>query len=103
MPASTSRHQAPLALIKLARRLFANTPVGRLRLVAWLYRQIVAYTWRGQDVTADFRGVRLTVSGGDAWFPPSIVGGFYEAIEMDLLERLSAGSRTVIDVGANIG
>ncbi len=103
MRGAALRQQAPLAAIKLARRAFANTPVQRLPIVSWMYRRTVALAWGTADVVAGFRGTRLTIPGSDAWYPAAIVGGFYEAIELDLLERLAACSRTVLDVGANIG
>jgi FkbM family methyltransferase len=97
------RHKAPLAAIRLARRAFANTPVGRLPLVGWAYRKTVTLAWGDEEFTTDFRGLRLTVPGGDHVFTAGLVGGFYESIELDLFERLAAASQHVVDVGANIG
>jgi len=92
-----------MAVIRFARRALANTPVQRLPMVGWLYRRTVHMAWGGADLTTDFRGLRLTVPGGDHIIAAGLAGGFYEAIELDLLERLAAGSRTIVDVGANIG
>lgn len=102
--ASLGPHQkAPLAAIKLARSVLANTPAQRLALVAWAYRKTVWAVWGDQERTVDFRGLRLTVPVGDHVFTAGLIGGFYESIELDLFERLTAASRNVIDVGANIG
>jgi FkbM family methyltransferase len=97
------RRRAPLAVIKLARRAFANTPVQRLPAVGWFYRRTVSLAFGEQEFSTDVRGLRLTVPGGDHVFTAGLAGGFYEAIELDLMERLAAHSRVVLDVGANIG
>lgn len=97
------RHRAPMAAIKLARRAFANTPVQKLPMVGWLYRRTVRLVWGDQEFTVGFRGMRLTVPGGDHIFTAGVRGGFYERIELDLFELLAAHSRTIVDVGANIG
>jgi FkbM family methyltransferase len=98
------RQKAPLAAIRLARRAFANTPVAKLPLVGWAYRKTVTLALGGdEEFTTDFRGMRLTVPGGDHVFTAGLAGGFYELIELDLFERLAAASRHVVDVGANIG
>lgn len=103
MPDTPLRQRAPMAIIKLARRALANTPVHRLPVVSWLYRRTVRMAWGDGDLTTEFRGLRLTVPGGEHILAAGLTGGYYESIELDLLERLAAGSRTVIDVGANIG
>jgi FkbM family methyltransferase len=92
-----------MGAIRLARRAFANTPVQRLPLVGWAYRKTVAAFWGEQEFTTDFRGLRLTVPGGDYILTAGLIGGFYESIELDLFERLAEASRTIVDVGANIG
>ncbi|GAA3452350.1 MULTISPECIES: FkbM family methyltransferase [Dactylosporangium] len=97
------RHRAPLAAIKLARRVLANTPAQRLALVGWAYRKTVAAALGGQERTVDFRGLRLTLPPDDHVFTAGLLGGFYESIELDLFERLAAASIAVVDVGANIG
>ncbi|MDT5027611.1 MAG: hypothetical protein QOE61_4037 [Micromonosporaceae bacterium] len=103
VPGMDVYRRSSLLLIKLARRTFANTPVERLPVAGWLYRKTVSLAFGRHEVTADFRGVRLTVPGGDHVLTAGLFGGFYEAIELNLLELLAARSRTVLDVGANIG
>jgi FkbM family methyltransferase len=60
-------------------------------------------TLGNQELTADFRGLRLTVPGGDHVLTAGIVGEFYESIELDVFDRVAAVSEHVVDVGANIG
>lgn len=92
-----------LAMIKAARRAFANTPVQRVPAVGWLYRRTVALAFGAGETTTDFRGLRLTVPGGDHIFTAGLAGGYYEAIELDLLSLLAEDSGLILDVGANIG
>lgn len=103
MPDTRLRQRAPLAVIRFARRALANTPVHSLPMVSWLYRKTVRLAWGGADVAADFRGLRLTVPSGDHILAAGVAGGYYESIELDLLQRLAGISRTIVDVGANIG
>lgn len=103
MPNAPLRQRATMAVIKAARRAFANTAVHQLPMVDWVHRRTVLAAWGGQDITVDFRGLRLTVPGGEHVLASGLTGGYYESIELDLLERLAAGSQTVVDVGANIG
>jgi FkbM family methyltransferase len=103
MPDTRLRQRAPMAVIKLARRALANTPVHRLPVVSWLYRKTVRMAWGSGEITAQFRGLRLTVPGGEHVLASGLIGGYYESIELDLLERLARASRTIVDVGANIG
>ncbi|MBT8227495.1 MAG: FkbM family methyltransferase [Dactylosporangium sp.] len=93
-----------LSFIKWARRACADSRVQKLAVVKWLYRMTVNISiGGGKEVTTDFRGLRLAVPGGDYVFIAGLTAGFYESIELDLAERLARQSRTIIDVGANIG
>jgi FkbM family methyltransferase len=97
------RRRAPLAAIKLARRTFGNTPVERLPMAGWLYRKTVSFAFGECDQSVDFRGVQLTIPAGDHVLAAGLTGGFYEALELDLLQRLAGRSQVIVDVGANIG
>jgi FkbM family methyltransferase len=90
-------------MIKGARKLFARTPVERLRLTTTIKTKVFRFGGATGDVTADFRGVRLTFPAKDVILAPGLIGGFYERIELDIFEQLAAASTTIIDVGANIG
>lgn len=98
-----NRQAIAMGVIRTARRLAANTPLQRLPFTGFLYRKVFRYGYTGDVVTADFRGLRLTAPTKDATIVPGLVGGFYEVIELDLFERLAASSRTIVDVGGNIG
>ena len=91
------------AVIKTARKLFANTPVQKLPLTTKIYTKVFRFGAASGEVTTNFRGVQLTVPTEDITIVPGLVGGFYERIELDVFERLAAISETIVDVGANIG
>ena len=97
------RERAINAVIKVARRLIANTPVQRLPIVTAIYRRVFRLGYPAAEVTTGFRDVRLTVPTGDNTIVPGLVGGFYEKIELDVFERLTRSSQRVVDVGANVG
>ena len=92
-----------LWLVKVTRRVLASTSLGAWPAVAWLYRTMVRVVFGRRETTATFRGVRLTVPPGDYVLVVGLLGGFYERIELDLVERLAIDCRMVLDVGANIG
>jgi FkbM family methyltransferase len=100
---ATWRKTASAAIIKTGRRSFANTPIQRLPLTTSIYRKVFRFGNPGDEITADFRGIKLTASTRDATIVPGLVGGFYEKLELDVFERISNLSNTIIDVGANIG
>jgi FkbM family methyltransferase len=100
---STLRQSASTGAVKIARKLFANTPVQRLPLTTTIYRKIFLFGTGGDEVMVTFRGVKLSASTRDITIVPGLVGGFYEKIELDVFERLASLSKTIIDVGANIG
>jgi FkbM family methyltransferase len=104
--ASTSapwREHASLAVIKSARRLFARTPLEKLPLTTKIKAKVFRFGIAKAEVTIDFRGVQLALPTKDVIIAPGLVGDYYEKIELDVFERLSAVSNTIIDVGANLG
>jgi|HubBroStandDraft_4_1064222.scaffolds.fasta_scaffold153477_2 FkbM family methyltransferase len=100
---ATWRKAASAAIIKTGRRGFANTPIQRLPLTTNIYRRVFRFGNPGDEISVDFRGVKLTALTRDATIVPGLVGGFYEKIELDVFEQISKSSSTIIDVGANIG
>lgn len=92
-----------MAVIKSARRLFARTPIENLHVTTRIKAKVFRLGGASGELTASFRGLRLTMPAKDVIIAPGVVGGFYEKIELDVFERLSAISETIIDVGANIG
>jgi FkbM family methyltransferase len=101
---STLRQSASMHVIKTARKLFADTPAAKLRLASSIYGKMFLVGFGSSDeMTVVFRGIRLSTPTRDNVLAPGIVGGYYEKIELDVFERLVGLSRTIIDVGANIG
>lgn len=93
-----------LALIRMARRLFYNTPVHRLKAVNWLYERLFHAAFRRGDVLrVDFRGAGFFLPTDDITIMPTVLSGDYERLEFDLLRRLVRNGMTFADVGANIG
>ncbi len=98
------RERASMAAIKGARKLFARTPVEKLALTTTIKTKVFRFgSSAGDEVVAKFRGVQLTLPTKDIIITPGLIGGFYEKIELDVFERLAAVSKTIIDVGANVG
>jgi FkbM family methyltransferase len=108
MPTMTStkamwRRYASGLVIKAARKVFANTPIQKMSLTTKVYTKVFRFGSTSDEVTTEFRGIQLTVPTKDITIVPGLVGGFYEKIELDVFERLAAASKTIIDVGANVG
>jgi FkbM family methyltransferase len=108
LPAVTSanapwREHASLAVIKSARRLFARTPIEKLSLTTAIKAKVFSFSGANGEVTTHLRGIQLTFPAKDIILAPALMGGFYEKIELDVFERLAATSKTIVDVGANIG
>ena len=97
------REHASLAVIKSARRLFARTPLEKLPLTTTIKAKVFRFGNSSTEVTVNFRGVQLALPTKDVIIAPGLVGNYYEKIELDILERLSAISSSFVDVGANLG
>ncbi len=91
------------ALINLGRRAFVGTPVQRLKITSIIYAKIFRSMYREGDATAEYKGVKLTLPTKDTAIVPSILGGYFESLELDLFAKAVEVSTTVLDVGANIG
>ncbi|TDC86357.1 FkbM family methyltransferase [Nonomuraea deserti] len=89
----------------ITRTLLRGRSVRRLPLVNRLYHTVfrLGVTTSDHDAEAHYRGVVLTGPAWDATIMPSVSAGYYEEFEVTLFERLAAASRTILDVGANIG
>lgn len=97
------RGRTSSTVIRVARRLIANTPIQRLPLTTAIYRRVFRLGYPADEVRIAFRGLDLTLPTGDVTIVPGLIGGYYESLELDVFERLCEHSRTVVDVGANIG
>ncbi len=90
-------------LINLGRKAFAGTPVQKLKITGIIYAKIFRAMYPEGDTTAEYKGVKLTLSTKDTAIVPSILGGYFESLELDLFAKAAEGSKIVFDVGANIG
>ncbi|MBA2372036.1 MAG: FkbM family methyltransferase [Chloroflexi bacterium] len=97
------RRRLMMAVIRLARRLFFNTPVQHWRVTSGIYRWAYRRASAGGDVTAEVHGVTMTFPANDITISPGLLGGFYEKLEIDAFVHLAARSRTILDVGGNLG
>lgn len=97
------KQQIAMQTIKIARGIFANTPVQKWNLTTSIYRKVFNYGYDQEEVTIDFRGVNLTIPTKDVTIVPGLIGGFYEKIELDIYQELAKKSSVIIDVGGSIG
>lgn len=93
-----------LYVIRVARTIFYNTPIQRLRVVTliyqWLFHLVIK---RDELVEVSCHGALLLLPGRDVTILPSLMNNTYEVLELELLELLLQPGMTVIDVGANVG
>lgn len=102
-PLATARSRASLLAIRVGRRLVHGTPVQRWPITGYIHRRVVDVGWQEDIVQTCFRGLEFKVPTKDLTVVPGILGGFYEARELDLFEHLAALSRSIVDVGGNLG
>ena len=99
----TVRQKVAMRTIAVGRSLFANTAVQRLPITTRVLKRVFELGYGTDELTLDFRGVRLSVPGDDITVVPGLVGGFYEEIELGIFEKLAAESSLIVDVGGNVG
>jgi len=92
-----------LAQIKLARKLFYNTPVQKWPLTTYIYDKVFHLGYSRGDLSTTYFGALLTFPGRDLTITPGLVGGFYERYEIQLFQDICKVSKRIVDVGANIG
>jgi FkbM family methyltransferase len=92
-----------MGTIRLARRLVMNTPVQRWPITDRVYRWVFRRSVPEDVVTREVHGVTLTFPTHDITVAPGLVGGFYEHLEVEAFVKLAARSRTIVDVGGNLG
>jgi FkbM family methyltransferase len=90
-------------LINLGRKAFVGTPVQKFKITSVIYAKIFRAMYPEGDATAEYKGVKLTLPTKDTAIVPSILGGYFEALELDLFAKAAEKSTTILDVGANIG
>jgi FkbM family methyltransferase len=92
-----------MRFIAFARRVLFHTPIGRSAFVARIYRLVFAAAAPDLSKPVSFRGCRFYVDPQDRTWVPGIVGGFYEARELDIFEQIVGEADVLFDVGANVG
>jgi FkbM family methyltransferase len=92
-----------MKVIAVARRLLFHTPIGHSEFTARIYRMVFAAAAPDLTKPIDFRGSSFYVDPADRTCVPGMLGGFYEAHELDIFERLVEDADVLFDVGANVG
>lgn len=95
--------RAGLKFIYGMRQIFANTPVQKWKLTAYLYPKFFHILYGKKDVQASYKGIEMILPTKDVTIVPSILGGYFESLEIDVFKALMPKTSTVIDVGGNIG
>ena len=95
-----------IQFMRLARRVFRNTPIQRLRITTFIYKHAARRAFGTESVEVPFRGSRILYPGDDYTTLPTLLDGIYELNELDAvmsyLDSLSSPI-TAVDVGANVG
>lgn len=89
--------------IRAVRKVFYNTPVMRWKLTAMVYDRVFSMGSHDFSKPIKFRNAKFYVDGKDRSYLPTMVGGYYEKLELDIFEELASCSKTFLDIGANIG
>jgi len=93
-----------LAILKLFRKLFSGTPVQSWTITSKIYAFVFHGAYGKGDIDTTYKTVKLTLPAKDTTIVPSIVGGYFESMELDAFKLLSAKSNnSIIDVGGNVG
>jgi FkbM family methyltransferase len=99
----TTKQKVGYKVIKASRRMFAGTSVQEWDVTAYMYKKLAKNMHRGQEATSLFRGTNLVLPLKDATIVPSILGGYFEEVELSIFENMLSDVRHFFDVGANIG
>jgi FkbM family methyltransferase len=93
-----------LYIIRVARAVFYNTPIQRIRGVTAIYEWLFHLVVKPDElVEVSCHGSLLLLPGRDVTILPSLMNNTYEVLELELLELLLQPGMTVVDVGANVG
>lgn len=95
--------KAGLKFIYYMRQIFAGTPVQNWRITATIYGKLFHSMYGKEDVVATYKGIKLLLPTKDVTVVPSIIGGYFESLELDVFKELSKKSEMILDVGGNIG
>jgi FkbM family methyltransferase len=95
--------QSSLRIIKLGRRWLGHTAVNEWALTGWVKTKVFKAAFRQPEQQVEYLGAKLVVPTADTSIAPGLLGQYYEKTEIELFRSLSAISRTIMDVGANLG
>lgn len=97
------KKKVSMRLIGIARRLFSNTPLQRWAFTSWVYGKVFHFGYNESQVRVEYFGVSLDIPTKDITIVPGLVGGFYEKTELSIFQEICKNSKTIVDVGGNIG
>lgn len=97
------RQSSANKIIFIARKTFYNTPVMRWKLTTFIYDKVFSFGAPDLSKPIDFRGSKFYVDPRDRSYVPTMIAGYYEKLELDIFTAVATQSRTLLDVGANIG
>ncbi len=90
-------------IVRVGRRLFFHTPLGSTKIANFAVRTLFKLYSPDLSSPIPFRSIKLFVDKKDRSYVPSVVGGYYEKLELDIFSELAKESITFFDIGANIG
>ena len=85
------------------KNIFADTPVQKWKVTNWVYAKVYYSAFGKQDQEVEYQGASMILPGQDTMIVPSIVGGYFEKIELDIFRKFIEKSKYFVDVGANVG
>ena len=86
-----------------ARKLLWRTPISRMRVTGRAYRLALKAMYGEGERLAYYKGYRFVVSCDDTAVVPGILGGYYDALQLDIFAEACREATTIFDVGANLG
>lgn len=98
-----NRQRHALAIIKVVRRFLVSSPANQWRITNRVKSKIFRLAYPHDEVETEYLGAKLLVPTKDTSLVPALVGNYYERLELEIFQSLAAESRTIIDVGGNIG
>lgn len=101
----SAKQRLTAALINFGRVAGRKTGLGRTSISRGISRALYGHVFPQGEPAPEiyYRGLRLTVPEGDRAALPHLLAGGFEELGISVFERLSAASREIFDVGANIG
>lgn len=97
------KQKISLKVIFLAKKLAGNSFINELALTGRLKGLVYRASFKESSATINYLGATFKVPLQDTGIAPALVGGYYEKNELLLFKMISAKSKTVLDIGGNIG